>query len=436
MPRQDIENGEGVRLVFFSPISNRSELEVLIEFEPTGGLIYVSSANALIINKAEVAIDLLEKRARIYSDRAVTPIMKLCGADLNLALEPYSDRWRRDRRLFQQVFRQATISRFYPAQHSKINEFLRELLFAPDDFMDHTMALSQRLVYSALYGLDISPGDSLAQKAQNAVGGIGKSLLSGSFPALERFPFLRFMPSWFPGCGFQQVAEQCRKNIKEINTVPFKLAVTNMENGTGTSPLAELAARKPTEIETIKAMGTVSYLAAADTNKGQEEIDSVIGKNRLPNLEDRRSLPYVEAIYREVMRLHPPLPLGCVVYPNIWATMNRDPDVYTDPEKFLPERFVDSKFGPFESINNIYAFGFGRRVCAGRYMAENTVWLTVASVLATFTLSKAKDEQGSVVDVPGDYTDEFFCHPKPYRSTITPRSPVARDLILSTTNDP
>ncbi|KAJ3872312.1 hypothetical protein F5051DRAFT_421681 [Lentinula edodes] len=105
-----------------------------------GGLIYVSSANTLIINKAEVAIDLLEKRARIYSDRTVTPIMKLCGADLNLALEPYSDRWRRDRRLFQQVFRQATISRFYPAQHSKINEFLRELLSAPDDFMDHTMA--------------------------------------------------------------------------------------------------------------------------------------------------------------------------------------------------------------------------------------------------------------------------------------------------------
>lgn len=54
-----------------------SELEMLMKIKPTGGLIYVSSANALIINKAEVAIDLLEKRARIYSDRAVTPIMKL-----------------------------------------------------------------------------------------------------------------------------------------------------------------------------------------------------------------------------------------------------------------------------------------------------------------------------------------------------------------------
>ncbi|KAJ3863106.1 hypothetical protein EV359DRAFT_43778, partial [Lentinula novae-zelandiae] len=140
--------------------------------------------------------------------------------------QPYSDRWRRDRRLFQQVFRQATISRFYPAQHSKINEFLRELLSAP--WTIPWRALSQRLVYSALYGLDISPGDPLAQKAQTAIEGIGKSLLSGSFPAFERFPCLRFMPSWFPGCGFQQVAEQCRKNIEEIDTVPFQLAVNNM----------------------------------------------------------------------------------------------------------------------------------------------------------------------------------------------------------------
>ena len=44
--------------------------------------------------------------------------------------------------------------------------------------------------------------------------------------------------------------------------------------------------------------------------KGQEEIDRVLGKDRLPTFGDRPSLPYVEAIYREVMRLHPALPLG------------------------------------------------------------------------------------------------------------------------------
>lgn len=44
--------------------------------------------------------------------------------------------------------------------------------------------------------------------------------------------------------------------------------------------------------------------------KGQEEIDRVIGRSRLPTFEDRPFLPYTEAIYREVMRLYPPLPLG------------------------------------------------------------------------------------------------------------------------------
>lgn len=49
--------------------------------------------------------------------------------------------------------------------------------------------------------------------------------------------------------------------------------------------------------------------------KAQEEIDRVVGKDRLPTFEDRRSLPYVEAVYREVMRLDPPIPLGKISLP-------------------------------------------------------------------------------------------------------------------------
>lgn len=44
--------------------------------------------------------------------------------------------------------------------------------------------------------------------------------------------------------------------------------------------------------------------------KAQSEIDRIIGSERLPACEDRKSLPYIEAIYREVLRLRPPLPLG------------------------------------------------------------------------------------------------------------------------------
>jgi cytochrome P450 len=44
--------------------------------------------------------------------------------------------------------------------------------------------------------------------------------------------------------------------------------------------------------------------------KAHEELDSVIGRGRLPDLEDKQNLPYIDAIYKEVSRLHPPFPLG------------------------------------------------------------------------------------------------------------------------------
>ncbi|KAK7037747.1 hypothetical protein VNI00_010708 [Paramarasmius palmivorus] len=107
----------------------------------------------------------------------------------------------------------------------------------------------------------------------------------------------------------------------------------------------------------------------------QQEIDTVIGKKRLPTLEDRNNLPYVQAIYLETMRLRAPLPLGLwhkateddnyngyhipqgtVLFANIWA-MNHDEKVYPDPYAFKPERFLNTK----ANVSDILAFGFGRR---------------------------------------------------------------------------
>ncbi|KAF9078761.1 cytochrome P450 [Rhodocollybia butyracea] len=383
-------------------------------------------------------------------------------------MQQYSDTWRGNRRLFQQHFRQSASRRFHPAQYHKINQYLHSLIIVPEEFMQHTMSLSQGLIYSSLYGLDIGSEDLLAKKAIESVALIGRALLE-SFPAVERFPWLRFMPSWFPGCGFQQIADKLGQIIREVDTIPFDEAKT----GAGTSLIAELALEnegRPAEIKKIKSMGTISFLGKTlfctmssisaflltmvqhpDVQfKARAEIDRVIGRDRLPKFEDRRSLPYVESVYRKIMRMHPALPLGlfhvsieddfyqgyhipkgCKPFASPLA-MNRDPNVYSEPDRFMPERFLDSPDGPFTSINNILAFGFGRRVCVGRYMADNTVWLAIASVLATLDLQKAKDNEGNEVDIPGEYTRTFFRHPKPYRSSITPRDLQARDLILAT----
>ena len=74
--------------------------------------------------------------------------------------------------------------------------------------------------------------------------------------------------------------------------------------------------------------------------KAQEELDQVIGRERLPDFSDKGNLPYVEAIYKEVLRWFPNAPLsvphtvstddeyrgmkipkGAVVYPNVWLVV-------------------------------------------------------------------------------------------------------------------
>ncbi|KAJ4465516.1 cytochrome P450 2 Le.CYP2 [Lentinula edodes] len=405
-----------------------------IKFQDWGKeYVYVREMNTLIVNTSRVANDLLEKRARIFSDRRVTPMMELCGIGYIFSVARYSNEWRRDRKLFLQNFRQAVVNRFYPFQYKKVQEFLYHL----------------------------------AEIAVEAMNTLADTQIIGAFPTIQRYPWLRYMPSWFPGCGFQQVAAQCLEKLKTLDTIPFGMAMNNLiityikKRGSGTSIIAELAVQNEGNaeaLEAIKRMGILqqirSFILAMTLHpeiqrKGQEEIDVVIGKDRLPTFEDRLSLPYVEAIYREVMRLHPPIPSGvihtsieddyyhgyhipkgCAVVPNVWA-MNRDKEVYSEPDRFLPERHLNIPGGPFTNINDISAFGFGRRVCAGRYMADNTVWLTVASVLATLTLGKAKDRNGNEINILGEYTSGMLRHPKPYQASITPRNQNAKGLIMA-----
>jgi len=92
----------------------------------------------------------------------------------------------------------------------------------------------------------------------------------------------------------------------------------------------------------------------------QEEIERVVGSERLPGLSDKDSLPYVEAVMKEVFRwqMMTPiavphrlmeddkyrgyhLPKGATVIPNNWA-ISRDPEMYPDPDEFRPERFLPS----------------------------------------------------------------------------------------------
>jgi cytochrome P450 len=81
--------------------------------------------------------------------------------------------------------------------------------------------------------------------------------------------------------------------------------------------------------------------------------------------------------------------------------IQHDEEVNPDPFAFRPESFLkDGKLDPRVQDPEIAAFGLGRRICPGRYMALDSVWITVVSILGMFSIEKAIDEDGKVIE-PG-----------------------------------
>jgi cytochrome P450 len=75
--------------------------------------------------------------------------------------------------------------------------------------------------------------------------------------------------------------------------------------------------------------------------------------------------------------------------------MAHDEEVYPDPFSFDPSRHVGDKpqVDPFK-----FAFGFGRRVCPGAHLAEISLFLNIANILAVFNISKPVDKDGKPIE--------------------------------------
>jgi len=115
--------------------------------------------------------------------------------------------------------------------------------------------------------------------------------------------------------------------------------------------------------------------------------------------------------------------------------MLHDEQVYPEPFKFKPERFMKNGKLDKEVRDPDHAcFGFGRRICPGRHLAFLSIWMTVASLLYVFDIEKSIDENGNVIEPDPEYVSGIACMPQPYKCTIKPRSPEAEALIRANIN--
>ena len=157
--------------------------------------------------------------------------------------------------------------------------------------------------------------------------------------------------------------------------------------------------------------------------RAQAEIDAIVGRDRLPTFADAPRLPYVQAIIREILRYRPALPFliphaatkedwyegmyipkGTICIANVWHC-NHDREVFgEDADEFRPERHLDENGellpGPVETNQAGHVtLGFGRRICVGKDLAIELLFIDTVRILWATKLERKADENGMEVQV-------------------------------------
>ena len=174
----------------------------------------------------------------------------------------------------------------------------------------------------------------------------------------------------------------------------------------------------------------------------QAELDELISRNRMVEESDIERLPYLRAVVKEVFRLHPAVPMfsrsavnsceiaGFVIPKDSQILVNvcgmgRDPQIWKEPLKFMPERFIDNEMISMDYNGQhfeLIPFGAGRRMCVGLPLASRMIHLVLASLLHSFDWAPPKGMSAHQMDMSEKF-GATMTKAVPLEAIPTPRLP-------------
>ncbi|KAG2100141.1 cytochrome P450 [Suillus discolor] len=410
----------------------------------------------VVINSEHVAKALLDKRSRIYSDRPYIATLEPFGWSVVFGFTGYGDEWRLCRRLFHQTFHANSALKFRPMQIKRAHEMIVNLIDDSEHYHSHFATFSSSVAMSAIYGYQTSPRDDPLVRIVENSPAIGSQVATPERAILlKTFPFLLKLPDWCWGSSIKREAQASTNLMTEMTEVPFRYTQQHMAEDLALGQLSMVAENlqrmekqdqtsRPLFESALKKAATSAIAGSCETStsflmafalamvsypdvqkRAQAEIDSVVGRDRLPIFEDRASLPYIESVLRETLRWQPVspfvpratlsddiydgyfIPKGATVICNIWG-ITRDEKRYPNASVFMPERFMNADGALTDDDPAEYCFGLGRRRCPGRYAADASAWSAIVTMLATVEFSFAKNDQGKVIEFTPEFTTGLF----------------------------
>ncbi|KAJ7183283.1 cytochrome P450 [Mycena filopes] len=450
-----------------------------------GDLIFINVLRnpILVINNVEIARDLLEKRSAIYSSRPTRVMQKdVMGFNFLFTGMKYDSWYKQHRTMFQQHFRLSVIQKYEFIQNKHCHTLLRNLANTPDALEHNMRRTTAAIVLEICYGIHVAEdGDEYVALADRALAGISSSGNFGTF-WVDYFPMLKYIPAWIPGAKFKRDGLKWRRFSSRLFNYAFDSVKQKLEEGCAEPSLmtieleslfrdAPKKSRADEREKLIKDVVATTYAAGSDTtlstlltfmlamvlnpdvqSKAWAELDRVVPKDRLPRFSDRDQLPYITRIAWECLRWQPPvnialghylteedeyrgyrIPKGTTCLANIWFVSLLH---YPEPTKFNPDRYLDTQDNRSKNINSNpeIAFGFGRRMCPGRFLALDTIWIVVASTLYSYRVCKALDSRGEEIEPRLEYTTGLISLAKPFQYRIVYRSEEAEQLVQATMN--
>ncbi|QYT01221.1 Cytochrome P450 oxidoreductase OrdA-like protein [Trichoderma simmonsii] len=443
----------------------------------------ISSITALgqtlvIIHDRQVASDIMNKMSLKTSNRPTQVFaFELCGFQKFTSGRQYDADFRLQRKFMHQQAGTKTITaQFNGVQDVESRRLLKRAMDDPKNLIKHFRTEAAAIILKTVYGYSIEQHavDPLTKLIETMMTNLSQAL-NPSPRLVDMIPALKHLPDWFPGTAFKKTAREWNKVNHEAANIPYSFVKRQMANGTNRpSFVSGLIERYSTKTgildnddeDAIKWTAGILYGAGSDTTvavltafilamtlfpevqkRAQEEIDNLIGTSptRLPQFDDRERLKYTSAILKEAFRWFTIVPIttthataedftyngyripkGALLLPSVWW-MHHDPQTYPDPFRFSPERFLEPRNEP--DLSEL--FGYGRRICPGRYMADDSIFITMVRLLATFNISKAVDEQGVPMEPRVEQLPGLVSHPAGFPFSITVRSEKHEELIKS-----
>ncbi|KAF8847145.1 cytochrome P450 [Acephala macrosclerotiorum] len=394
----------------------------------------------IILSTEKIANDLLRERGTIYSSRDQLPMAAVLVSDnLRPLFLPYDSLWRKGRKLMHHLTMPSAATSYQPIQLSESLRVLKDLIQQPEEYETWFERYAAGLMMRLVFGKRVVTGKEEALKRIFEVVHNVERVASPGAYLVDVLPALMWVPDWVPGMGWKR--EGYRLHAEELdlfhclqNDVREEMRNSGKGGGKegekGNFTEIFLSSQEKWDLsddEGAYVIGTLFEAGAGTTAAAmmsfmlamvlhpatlhamQEEIDKVVGADRLPTFDDIPNLPRVRATVKETLRWRPVTAGGVPhqlvkddvyeldgkkyflkadsnIHANQWA-IHREPVLYSFPESFLPERWLNPSYPTYKeplstypNLQNFSAFGFGRRICPGLNIAERSLNILVARI--------------------------------------------------------